>query len=187
MALTQSEGLSVEQYLADEAVSEDRHEYFDGLIYAMTGGTSAHNTLALNLHMALRPHLKGSPCRIYVNDMRLRVDAANCYFYPDVVVTCEAVDAKTTTLESAKVIVEVLSPATSNYDQGKKFAVYRQLESLQEYVLIDSELKSVRVYRRAEQGDWIFHAYTNDETVRLASIDFSVSLTELYDDTGIEE
>ncbi|QZA77147.1 Uma2 family endonuclease [Deefgea tanakiae] len=187
MALTQSDWISPEQYLAGEELSEERHEYFDGLAYAMTGGTVSHNTLAINLLVHLKPHLKASPCRAFINDMRLNVAAANCYFYPDVVISCEEVEAKTTTLNSARVVVEVLSPSTGNYDLGKKFDIYRQLDSLQEYVLIDSESKNVRVYRRAEHGDWVFHAYTRDETLRLASIDFSVSLTELYDDTGIEE
>ena len=187
MALTQSDRISPEQYLAEEAVSEERHEYFDGLVYAMTGGTLKHNILAMNLLIRLKPHLQGSPCRVFINDIRLKIDSADCYFYPDLLVHCAETAKTNSTVDSAKVVVEVLSPSTSNYDLGKKFDVYRQLESLQEYVLIDSESRSVWVYRRADHGDWIFHAYTRDETLRLASIDFSVSLTELYDDTGIEE
>ncbi|WP_348946077.1 Uma2 family endonuclease [Chitinibacter sp. FCG-7] len=187
MGYAQTESkITAEQYLAHESLSEERHEYYDGLVYAMTGGTSAHNTLALNLHRALYPHLKGSSCRAYVNDMRLQVATANCYFYPDLVITCEPVQAKTTTLESAKVIAEVLSPSTSSYDLGKKFAIYRQLDSLQEYVLIDGESRYVQVYRRTDNGEWIFKGYTPEETLHLASIDFSVTLADLYDDTGIE-
>ncbi|QZA81092.1 Uma2 family endonuclease [Deefgea piscis] len=187
MALTQSDLVSPEQYLAEEESRQERHEYYDGLVYAMTGGTLTHNILAMNLLVRLMAHLQGSPCRAFINDVRLQIESADCYFYPDLLVHCAETAKSSSTVNSAKVVVEVLSASTSNYDQGKKFTVYRQLESLQEYVLIDSEMKSVRVYRRADQGDWIFHAYTNDETVRLASIDFSVSLTELYDDTGIEE
>ncbi len=187
MALTQSDWISPEQYLAGEELSEERHEYFDGLVYAMSGGTYGHSTLASNLLSLCKTHLKGSGCRASGSDMRLQIDAANCYFYPDITVHCEAVSAKMQALTSARVVVEVLSPSTSHYDQGKKFAAYRQLDSLQEYVLIDSESRNVSVYRRADHGDWIFHAYTHDETLRLVSIDFSVSLTDLYDDTGIEE
>ena len=187
MALTQSDWISPEQYLAEEALSEERNEYFDGLIYAMSGGTVAHSTLVLNFYAALRPHLKASPCRAHVTDMRLRVATANCYFYPDLLVHCDVVEAKTTTLESAKVIVEVLSPSTSSYDQGRKFNVYRQLESLQEYVLVESTERNVRVLRRGENGDWILHSFVGQEAIYLPSIDFSVSLTDLYDDTGIEE
>lgn len=187
MALTQRDWISPEQYLAGEELSEERHEYYDGLVYAMSGGTYGHSTLAENLLSLCKNHLKGSGCRVSGSDMRLQIDAANCYFYPDLTVHCEAVSAKMQALTSARVVVEVLSPSTGNYDLGKKFDIYRQLDSLQEYVLIDSESKNVRVYRRAEHGDWVFHAYTHDETLRLASIDFIVSLTDLYDDTGIEE
>ncbi|MBM5571791.1 MULTISPECIES: Uma2 family endonuclease [Deefgea] len=187
MALTQSDFVSPEQYLAEEELRQERHEYYDGLVYAMTGGTLAHNILAMNLLVRLMPHLQGSPCRAFINDVRLQIESADCYFYPDLLVHCAETAKSSSTVSSAKIVVEVLSPSTGSYDLGKKFDIYRQLDSLQEYVLIDSESKNVRVYRRAEHGDWVFHAYTCDETLRLASIDFSVSLTELYDDTGIEE
>nr|WP_314898696.1 Uma2 family endonuclease [uncultured Deefgea sp.] len=188
------EFVTPEQYLAAEELSEEKHEYFNGVVYpihspihGMSGGSYAHDALAGNLFALCKAHLKGSGCRISSSNMRLKIESANCYFYPDLTIHCAAIEAKTLALTSARIVVEVLSPSTSNYDLGKKFDIYRQLDSLQEYVLIDSESKNVRVYRRAEHGDWVFHAYTHDETLRLASIDFSVSLTELYDDTGIEE
>jgi Uma2 family endonuclease len=184
-----------EQYLAAEELSEEKHEYFDGLVYpihspihAMSGGSYAHDTLAGNLFALCKAHLKGSGCRISTSNMRLNIESANCYFYPDLTIHCEAIKADAVALISARIVVEVLSPSTSSYDLGKKFAIYRQLDSLQEYVLIDSVSRYVQVYRRADHGDWIFHAYTPDDaTVRLASIDFSVTLADLYDDTGIEE
>ncbi|WP_297575839.1 Uma2 family endonuclease [uncultured Deefgea sp.] len=187
MALTQSDFVSPEQYLAEEQLRQERHEYYDGLVYAMSGGSYAHSTLASNFQFLLKSHLKGSGCRASNSDMRLRVDVANCCFYPDVSVHCGQVEAAMLSLPSARIVVEVLSPSTAAYDQGRKFDIYRQLADLQEYVLVDSESRNVHVFHRADNGDWVFHGYSGSETIQLASIDFSVSLTELYDDTGIEE
>ena len=179
--------VSPAQYLVDEELSQERHEYNDGQVYLKASGTVGHCAVTGNLLVQLKPHLEDTACFALAFNMRLHVAQANCYFYPDIVLCCDAVAATTSSLESARVVVEVYSAESFCYDQGKKFTAYRQLDSLQEYVLIDSESRNVSVYRRAEHGDWIFHAYTRDETVRLASIDFIVSLTELYDDTGIEE
>jgi Uma2 family endonuclease len=174
--------LAAEEYLALEmAAKEGRAEYFDGEIYAMSGGSQAHNFLTQNMAFALRQHLKGSPCRSFMNDIRLRVDAANCYFYPDVFVSCQASTNTTHTLTSAKLVVEVLSPSTSAYDKSSKFDAYRKLADLQEYVLVDSEQQRVEVYRRATGGDWIYHVYLAGDDVKLASVELIIASNDIYD------
>lgn len=180
--------ISPEDYLAAEQASpRDRHEYVDGEVYLMTGGTLAHNTLALNLGFALRQHLKGSPCRVQVNDVRLHVAEANCYFYPDLLVHCGATSPSDTSVSDARLVVEVLSPSTAGYDRFGKFAKYRKLASLQEYVLVNTDLQWVEVYRRAEGEDWWFHAYNHAETIVLKSLDFRLAVAELYAESGVEQ
>ena len=129
---------SAADYLAWEAAQPDRHEYIAGEVFAMAGAEDRHVTVAMNLAFALRQHLSGSPCRTYMSDMRLHVAAANSYFYPDVLVTCSALDQASAMVKTEpKLIAEVLSPTTAAYDRGLKFGHYRTLSSLEEYLLVD--------------------------------------------------
>lgn len=187
-ALRKTAWITPDDYLAAEQASRrDRHEYVDGEVYLMTGGTVNHNTLAMNIGFALRQHLKGSPCRVQINDVRLHVAADNCYFYPDVFVHCGNVDPNASTVTEARVVVEVLPPSTAGYDRIAKFAHYRQLASLQEYVLVNTEVQWVEVYQLGDDGDWRFHAYGYDETLRLSSIDFALTVAELYADSDVPQ
>ena len=125
--------LSAADYLAWEAVQTERHEYIDGEVFAMAGAEDRHVTVAGNFYIALRQHLSGSPCRTFMSDMRLHV-AAKSYFYPDVLVTCSALDLASPMVKTEpKLIVEVLSPGTAAYDRGLKFSHYRRIASLEEY------------------------------------------------------
>ncbi len=147
-------------YLAWEAEQSERHVYVRGEVFSMAGGTAEHNSAALNVALALNQHLKGTPCKVFIGDMRLHIQAANCYYYPDVVVTCAAIDTndpKLTSLSAAKLVVEVLSPSTSAFDRGDKFADYRRLETLEEYALIDPEKGGVDVFRKGADGLWVLH------------------------------
>jgi Uma2 family endonuclease len=124
-------------YLAWEAEQTNKHEYHDGEVFAMAGASEAYVTVALNVAMALRNHLRGSPCSVFISDMKLRVEEDNAFFYPDVFVTCAESDRSQSDSKSAPVlIVEVLSPTTSAFDRGAKFAAYRKLPTLREYALI---------------------------------------------------
>ena len=123
---------SAADYLVWESAQLDRHEFLDGEVFAMAGAEDRHVTVSMNLAFALRQHLSGSPCRTYMSDMRLHVAAANSYFYPDVLVTCSALDLASAMLKTEpRLIAEVLSPSTAAYDRGVKFSHYRSLASLQ--------------------------------------------------------
>ena len=168
-------------YLAWEAAQLDRHEYIDGEVFAMAGAEDRHVTVAMNLAFALRQHLAGSPCRTYMSDMRLHVAAANSYFYPDVLVTCSALDVASPLVKTEpKLIAEVLSPGTAAYDRGLKFSHYRSLASLQEYVLIDLDTRSTDCYRKGADGLWVLHPFARGEPVSLASVALELTAAQLF-------
>ena len=184
----QSQWISPEDYLAQEEASLlERSEYYDGEIVMMTGGTLGHNTIALNAAVKLRQMLAGSPCRVHINDVRLHVAAANCFFYPDVLVHCGSAAPGEKNLTEARLVIEVLSPSTASIDRGRKFRAYRQLESLIEYLIVDTEQQQIDVYRRAEGGDWLYHAYNAGEQVPLTGIDGSLAVADIYADSGVPE
>ena len=145
-------------YLAWESAQLDRHEFLDGEVFAMAGAEDRHVTVAGTLYIALRQHLSASPCRTFMSDMRLHVAAANSYFYPDVLVTCTALDLASSMVKSEpKLIAEVLSPGTAAYDRGLKFSQNRRLASLEEYLLIDLDTRSTDCYRKGADGLWVLH------------------------------
>jgi Uma2 family endonuclease len=169
-----------DDYLLWEASQTERHEYFQGEVFAMAGGTLNHNAVSGNAYMALRNHLKGSLCSVYITDVRVQVDAVDAYFYPDVVVTCQpkgSADGQSITVQSPVLIVEVLSDSTASWDRGGKFAAYRQLPSLQEYVLLDPQAQTVDVYRRNAANRFELFAW-NPQNAHLEPCEFSsVGLT----------
>lgn len=176
--------ISPEAYLAWEAEQTERHEYINGEVFdvfAMAGAQDKHITVSMNLAFALRQHLRGSPCRTYMSDMRLQVEASNCYFYPDVLVTCSAKDASSASVKSEpKLLAEVLSPITAAYDRGLKFAHYRNLPSLEEYILIDIDTRTIDGYRKGGDGLWVLHPFARGESVSLASVGLELTADELF-------
>jgi Uma2 family endonuclease len=178
--------LTVDDYLAGEADSPIRHEYIAGEVFAMAGAGDAHVTIALNLASLLRAHVRGGPCRVYIADMKLRVEQADAFFYPDVFVTCDPADAgRRTAKQQATVVIEVLSERTEGYDRGTKFAHYRRLETLEEYVLVDSRSRTVEVFSRRDDG-WLFQAVPEGGRLRLESLDFGCELDAVYEDVSFE-
>jgi Uma2 family endonuclease len=172
---------SADDYLAWEATQTERHEYIHGEVFAMAGAEDRHVTATGNLYMALRQQLAGGPCRTFMTDMRLHVAAANSYFYPDVLVTCSALDVASTMAKSEpKLIAEVLSPGTAAYDRGQKFSHYRSLASLEEYVLVDLDLRSADCYRKGADGLWVLHPFAKGETVTLASVGLVITAEQLF-------
>ena len=172
---------SAAAYLAWEAAQPDRHEYIDGEVFAMAGAEDRHVTVTMNLAFALRQHLVGSPCRTFMSDMRLQVAAANSYFYPDVLVTCSALDVASPLVKTEpKLIAEVLSPGTAAYDRGLKFSHYRSLASLQEYVLIDLDSRSTDCFRKRDDGLWVLHPFARGEPVALASMALELTAAQLF-------
>ena len=173
--------ISPQEYLEWEPTQEIRYEYIDGEIFAMTGGTKSHNRIALNLVTALDSYLLEKGCDIYIADVKVQVSLAASYHYPDVVVTCNSRDQDSSQfVQYPCLIVEVLSPSTEAYDRGGKFAQYRKLESLQEYVLIQSENIGVECFRRNQQGLWVLYPYEQGDTITLESVGFSLPVETLY-------
>ena len=178
--------LSPEEYLAAEQDSATKHEYIQGQVYAIAGASDAHVTVAGNLFTLLRNHVRGTGCRAYMADMKAQIESANIFYYPDVMVTCDERDRNSAYFKRYPcLIVEVLSSTTEAFDRGNKFANYRQLESLQEYVLINSEKLSVECFRRNAEGRWELYPYNQGEEIYLASIDFRCPIEELYEDVAI--
>lgn len=170
-----------EDYLEWEAHETQRHEYMDGEVFAMAGADDRHVTVVGNTYMALRQHLRGSPCRTYMVDMKVHVEAANCFFYPDVLVTCSPVDAQDRLIKREPLLlVEVLSDSTAGFDRGEKFAAYRLLSSLQEYALIDPHTCATDVYRKGADGLWVLHPFRRDQPVEFASVALNLAADVLF-------
>ncbi|QLE39521.1 Uma2 family endonuclease [Nostoc sp. C052] len=188
IASPQQNYLTAEEYLQMEEQNDIKHEYIDGYIYAMAGALDPHVTIALNLASLLRNHVRGSGCRVYMADMKARIESLNRFYYPDVMVTCDRRDQETPGYKRFPcLIVEVLSNSTEAFDRGDKFADYQTLESLQEYVLINTKRQRVECFRRNEQGLWVLQSYTAEhQSFRLNSVDFEETMTTLYEDVVFE-
>jgi len=175
------------EYLLLERAAAYKSEYFAGEIYAMAGAGKAHNIITLNIASELRSQFRGGPCQVYASEMRVKVQANGLYTYPDVVAVCgeeRFEDGHQDTLHNPTVIFEVLSPSTEGYDRGKKFTLYRQLESLMEYLLVAQDEAQVEHYTR--QGrDWLLHE-THDlgATIQLPSLAAALSLAAIYEDVA---
>ena len=178
--------ISPEEYLEEEKLSTIKHEYRQGQVYAMAGASDAHVLITANVLTLVRNNVRGTGCRVYVTDMKAQIEKANTFYYPDIMVTC---DERDRTEEYFKrypcLIVEVLSRTTEAFDRGDKFADYRQLDTLQEYVLISSDKVRVDCFRRDGEGRWVLYPYTAGEEVHLASIDFRTAIANLYEDVSL--
>ncbi len=173
-----------EEYLILERKANYRSEYVNGQIIAMSGASRAHNLIASNFCREVSQQLRGRPCEAYISDMRVKVSNTGLYTYPDVVVACGDIrfeDTDNDTLLNPTVIVEVLSDSTEAYNRGEKFAHYRRVESLQEYLLVAQDC--VRIEHYVRQGtQWVLSETNNlDESVHCATIDCTVLLQNIYD------
>jgi Uma2 family endonuclease len=176
--------LSVEEYLAFEQASPVRHEYAAGKIFAMAGSSEEHNRIALNIASRLLGATRGGPCRVFMSDMKVRVDEV--FYYPDVLVTCEPDDDHRYYKERPSVVFEVLSDATEVVDRGEKLHNLRRLPSLAAYVLVSQDARRVEVYRRQAGGrDWSYGSYEiierPDESLRLEQPEVRLTLVEIYE------
>jgi len=174
------------EYLAMEENSAVKHEYIDGYIYAMAGASDPHVTIAGNIFSLLRNHVSVSGCRVYIADMKARIESLNRFYYPDVMVTCDTRDQETTGYKRFPcLIIEVLSNSTEGFDRGDKFADYQMLETLQEYVLINTKKPRIECFRRNEEGLWILQSYVGEETsFQLQTINFTGKMTAIYEDVN---
>ncbi len=180
--------ISPEDYLQAEEKSPIKHEYINGQVYAMAGALDPHVTIAGNLFALLRNHVRGKGCRVYISDMKARIESQNIFYYPDVMVTCDERDREFATFKRYPcLIVEVLSKSTEAFDRGDKFADYQQLETLQEYVLISTKRQRIDCFRRNAEGLWVLHSFTQGSKVYLASVDFYTSVDDLYEDVNFTD
>jgi len=180
-----------EEYLALEREAATKSEFVNGEIFAMAGASCVHMTIAFNVAGELHRQLKGRPCTAYISDMRVKVSPTGMYTYPDMVVVCgreQLEEGEVDTLLNPTVIIEVLSPSTEGYDRGAKFAHYRRLESLQEYLLVAQDAVHLEHYVRQADGRWLLsEANRLGDEIYLPAIDCRLSLAEVYDKTEIEE
>ncbi len=180
--------LNPDEYLQMEAQSPIKHEYINGEVYAMAGANDAHVTITLNLATLLRAHVRGTGCRVYITDMKVRLERRNCFYYPDILVTCDRRDQETSTYKRFPcLIIEVLSQSTEAFDRGDKFIDYQTLDSLQEYVLINTRQQRVETFRRDPSGLWFLQSYSPSQpTLQLTSIQWTGALPALYEDVILE-
>ncbi|MFB8790077.1 MAG: Uma2 family endonuclease [Potamolinea sp.] len=174
--------ISPEDYLEGEQVSPIKHEYRRGHVYAMVGAKKPHIVIAGNLVTLFNNHLQDSPCLVLTSDIKVRLEAANCYYYPDVAVTCDERDTNSTEdfILYPSLIIEVLSPSTAAFDRGEKFADYQTSPSLREYVLINQSEMIVECFRISESGSWVSQTYGIGDEVYFDSIDFRCDIAAIY-------
>ena len=171
-----------EEYFLWEEQQLERHEYIDGEVYAMSGGTIAHGEIAGNFLALLKAHLRGSGCKTLNSDCRVSIVGAMKFVYPDISVTCDDRDKTTAQYVTYPcLIVEVLSPSTEAYDRGNKFKMYRRNPSLQEYVLVSVEAIEVELFRKTETGDWRIINYQAGDMVELKSVNFTCQIEQIYE------
>ncbi|WP_404358347.1 Uma2 family endonuclease [Methylotuvimicrobium sp. KM1] len=183
--MQQAEALTfnADDFLAWEESQTEKYEFIAGETFAMVGARREHVLVTGNLLVALKIRLRGTPCQSYMADMKLRVESADAFFYPDVIVTCHPEDRKAGQfLAHPTLIAEVLSDSTAAFDRGDKFAAYRSLESLKEYVIVDIDALRVECYRRTADNEWLLHDYTGQQDCRFASLDLTVPLAEIFED-----
>jgi Uma2 family endonuclease len=184
MSLSATQWISPEEYLEFERAAEAKHEYLDGAIYAMAGASLQHAEIVTNTLVSLLPQLRGSPNRVLISNMRVKVSDTGLYTYPDILVVgggAQLEDDHRDTLLNPTVIGEVLSPSTEAYDRGDKFAQYRRLCSLREYLLISQDRCRVEQYVRAGE-EWVLTEFTGpDARVPLESIGCALPLAEVYE------
>jgi len=174
--------ISPEEYLEGERVSPIKHEYRRGHVYAMTGAKNPHTIISSNLVRLLGNHLLNTPCLVLTSDIKVRLEEANCYYYPDVAVTCDERDTSSTEdfILYPSLIIEVLSPSTASFDRGDKFADYQTASSLQEYVLITQSEIKIECFRLNAEGNWVSQTYRQGDTVEFVSANFSCPISEIY-------
>ena len=180
MAVAESpEWISVEDYLRGEQDGQVRHEYVAGAVYAMTGGSVYHNRIALAFATVLRDKLKGRPCDIFMADMKLQTEHA--FYYPDLMVVCDPADREPYTKTRPLMIAEVLSPTTRSIDEREKRVAYQNLDSLQEYLLVERDRAELRLICRADRGGWSERPLRLGDNIHLQSLGLDIAMEYLFE------
>ncbi len=181
--------ISIDEYLKAEDLAEFKHEYFQGEIFAMAGTGIPHNEIFSNLFGEICIQLKGKSCRPYGSDMRLHIPQNTLLTYPDISIYCGEkanFEKNDRTFLEPTVLIEILSPSTKDYDRGGKFKLYRDIPTLREYVLVDSEAVSIEVFRINTSSHWELEEYKlADQQLSIKSLEVTISLKEIYQYTGL--
>ena len=176
--------LTLEDFLLWENEQTEKHEFHRGEVFAMVGGRRVHGRVVSNLNAALKVALHGSVCQVFAENMKVQ-PADDTILYPDVFVTCDAADLRTDQIFRApKLVIEVLSPSTQAYDRSLKYALYRRLASLQEYVLVDPDTRRIEVFRVGADGLWVLHDMSERSALTLAAVSCEISMADVFD--GVE-
>jgi len=182
--------MTVEEYLAFENKSSEKHEYYQGEVFAMSGAKTTHNEIVVNTLSAIGQFLKGKPCKPYNSDQRIYIEKNTLFTYPDISIFCNGIATLNNDEMNAvnpAIIIEVLSPGTKDYNRGLKFKLYRDIASLREYILIDSEAVNVDAFAINEMGYWELREYkTIVESLHLPAIQMNIPLQVIYEGTQLK-
>ena len=176
-----------EEYFAWEEQQLERHEYMDGEVYAMSGGTIDRGDIAGNFLSLLKIHMRGRGCKTLNSDCRVSIVGSTKYVYPDISVTCDERDKATPQyITYPCLIIEVLSPSTEAYDRGNKFRMYRQNPDLQEYVLVSTDAVEIELFRKSDGDNWKIINYQAGDMIELKSVNLTVPIEQIYEDIIFE-
>ena len=182
--------MTASEYLEFERNSLEKHEFYNGEIYAMAGAKERHNLIVSYLIINIGTKFKNKHCVVYPSDMRVVIDEYNHYTYPDVTLVCgerKFLDNKNDCLLNPNVIIEVLSDSTEKYDRGKKFEAYRNLISLREYMLVSSEHKKIELFTKTTEGKWLLSENGIEDTIIIPTLDLTLLLSDVYDKVEFEQ
>ena len=181
--------ISQEAFLETERLAFEKHEFFRGEVFAMSGASISHNRILKNCLTDLATKLKGKKCEPLGSDLRIHIPKNTLYTYPDISIICgeiETTDDKFDTVTNPSVIIEILSASTKNYDKGQKFDLYRDIQTLKEYILIDSEQVVVEKFYRNDDNSWLLTEYkTLESSFSINSVDLELKLSDIYYDVKI--
>ncbi len=184
MQQTAAKYVTQQDYLAFERSALDKHEYYKGEIFAMSGASFKHNLIETNLRRALGNFLQDKDCNEFGSNLRIHIPSNTLYTYPDIIVLCEEpafVDDEFDTITNPSVIIEILSPSIANYDRGAKFDLYREITSLHEYLLIDSTAIHTVLYVKNDDNTWTLSETKDlDQSLTIPSINFTISVQDIY-------
>ncbi|HRG08309.1 MAG TPA: Uma2 family endonuclease [Cyclobacteriaceae bacterium] len=181
--------MTEEEYLAFEDASEQKHEYYQGEVFAMAGAGDQHNEIFTNLFGILATQLKGKTCRPYGSDKRMKIPQNNLYTYPDISIYCKGqspFESGNKVSQDPTVIIEILSESTRDYDRGRKFKLYRDIPTLKEYILVDSESLGVENFKLNSVNHWELEEYQSiDQNIFIASLNITIPMREIYENTNL--
>jgi Uma2 family endonuclease len=189
MGLPEIKYITEKEYLDAERLALDKHEYYKGEVFAMSGASIAHNKIFSNIFLDIGNKLKGKNCQPYGSVLRIHIPKNTLYTYPDISIICgdpETTDANFDTITNPSVIIEILSSSTRNYDKGEKFTLYREIDSLQEYILIDSERIMVEKFIRNSDNSWQLTEYKSmDKSFAITTLTIEIQLAAIYEGVKI--